>query len=110
MKRVGKDAEPGGPLRRSHMIATRKLPRNTTRQGNKTTRGEPLLPQLSGSTRSAFVGLKSGRRFELGYIVHLGMDVTPEMLLNDFCENNPPPSDRALALDRLGAFVQALQA
>ena len=53
--------------------------------------------------------MKSGRRYERGYIVYLGMDVTPEMMLNDFCEYNPPPCDRAIALERLGAFVQALQ-
>ncbi len=91
------------------MIATRKLPRNTTKKGNKTTRGEPLLPELSGDAPSGFVGLKSGRRFVHGYIVYLGTDVTPEMMLNDFCENNPPPRDRVLALERLGAFVEALQ-
>jgi hypothetical protein len=92
------------------MSATRKLPRNTTKKGKTTTRGEPLLPQLSGDAPSGFIGLRSGRKFESGYIVYLGIDVTPEMMLSDFCENNPPPDDRAVALDRLHAFVQALQA
>jgi hypothetical protein len=91
------------------MSATRKLPRNTTKKGKKTTRGESLLPQLSGDAPSGFIGLRSGRKFESGYIVYLGRDVTPEMMLDDFCENNLPPDDRAVALDRLRAYVQALQ-
>ena len=92
------------------MIATRKLPRNTTKKSAKTARGEYLLPQLSGDAPSGFLGMKSGRTFESGYIVYLGRDVTPEMMLDEFCEYNPPPKDLDRARERLRAFVQALQA
>ena len=91
------------------MITTPKIPRNTTKKGGKTTRGESLLPHLSGPAESGFVGIKTGRIYERGYVVYAGIDLTPEMLLNDFCENNPPPNDRAVALQRITAFVQALQ-
>ena len=87
------------------MIATRKLPRNTTKKGGKTTRGEYLLPQLSRDEPSGFLGIKSGRTFERGYIVYLGRDVTAEMMLDEFCECNPPPRDLDLARQRLSAFV-----
>jgi hypothetical protein len=91
------------------MIVTRKLPRNTTKKATKNLRGEYLLPQLSGDAPSGFLGMRTGRTFEAGYIVYLGRDVTPEMLLDEFCEYNTPPRDLDLARARLSAFVQALQ-
>jgi hypothetical protein len=97
-------------LGKTVMIATRKLPRNTTKKGGKTARGESLLPHLSGDAASGFVGMKTGRLYERGYVIYVGGDLTPEMLLTDFCENNPPPDDRAVALQRIAAFVEALQA
>src|SRR5262249_10201327 len=91
------------------MIATHRLPRSTTKKGQKTRFGEPLLPQLSVDAPSGFVGLKTGRRYERGYIIHTGAKVTPESLLDDFCEKNTPPDNRVIALERLEAFVQALE-
>jgi hypothetical protein len=91
------------------MIVTRKLPRNTTKAGAKNLRGEYLLPQLSGDAPSGFLGMRTGRTFASGYIVYLGRDLTPEMILDEFCEYNTPPRDLDLARDRLGAYVAELQ-
>lgn len=38
------------------------------------------------------------------------MDVTPEMLLERFCERQPAPDDRDEALRSLATFVESLQA
>jgi hypothetical protein len=91
------------------MSATRKLPNSLSKKGDKTTGGEHLLPQLSDATAAGFVGARSGKIHERGYVVYVGRDVTPEMMLKAFCTRHPEPADRATALLRLEAFVQALQ-
>jgi len=92
------------------MTATRKLPNSLSKKGKKTAGGEYLLPQLSDAAATGFVGVRSARIYERGYVVYIGKDVTPEMLLEAFCERHPQPLDRASALHRLEGFVQALQA
>ncbi len=92
------------------MPAIRKLPVAYNPKKPKTGRGEFLLPHLSGAGESGFVGIKSGRRSEFGALSFIGMDVTPEMLLERFCERQPAPADRDEALRRLAAFVESLQA
>jgi hypothetical protein len=91
------------------MIATRKLPNSLSKKGGKTAGGEHLLPQMADGATSGFVGVRSGKIIERGYVVYLGRDVTPEMMLEKFCERHPQPIDRATALRRLETFVQALQ-
>jgi hypothetical protein len=91
------------------MISTRKLVRNTTKKGAKTARGEYLLPQLSGVNPSGFLGIRTGRTYEQGYVVYMGRDITAEALWTEFIDYNDPPKDRDIAFDRLSAFVQALQ-
>jgi len=91
------------------MTATRKLPNSLSKKGGRTTGGEHLLPQLSEVTATGFVGVKSGKIHQRGYVVYVGTDVTPEMMLEAFCERHPQPADRAAALRRLEAFVLALQ-
>lgn len=91
------------------MTATRKLPNSLTKKGHKTTGGEHLLPQLSDVTTDGFVGVRSGKVHERGYVVYVGRDVTPQMMLEAFCERHPWPADSTVALRRLEEFVQALQ-
>jgi len=91
------------------MSATRKLPHSLTKDGRKTTGGEHLLPQLSNLSVPGFVGVKSGKIHERGYVVYLGEDVTPEMMMESYCRRHPEPLDRVAALRRLEAFAQALQ-
>jgi hypothetical protein len=90
------------------MVATRKLPVAYNPKRPKS-RGEFLVPQLVGSGESSFIGIKTGRQFQLGAISYVGMDVTPEMLLERFCERNAVPAQRDEALRRLTAFVEGLQ-
>jgi hypothetical protein len=79
-------------LAKAVMIATRKLPRNTTKKGGKTARGESLLPHLSGDAASGFVGMKTGRLCERGYVIYVGGDLTPEMLLTIFARTTLRPT------------------
>jgi hypothetical protein len=92
------------------MIATRKLPVRINEKKRTTSRSEYLLPRLSGpGSEDGFVSIKTGRRIERGCMVYLGRDVTPEMMLEKFCAQQPPPADRAEALRRLSAYVEVLQ-
>ena len=91
------------------MTATRKVPNSLSKKGGKTTNGEHLLPQWSDVTAAGFIGVRSGKIHERGYVVYVGRDVTPEMMLEAFCERHPQPADRVAALRRLEAFVLALQ-
>jgi hypothetical protein len=91
------------------MPSTRKLPVRINEKKRTTFRGDHLIPQLSGTPESGFVSVKSGKTVALGSIVYVGRDVTPEMMLERFCEICPPPPDRASALRRLIVYVEALQ-
>jgi hypothetical protein len=62
-----------------------------------------------GNPSEGFISIKTGRKVDRGCMVFLGKPVTPEMLLEKFCENNLEPTDRSEALRRLSAFVNALQ-
>jgi hypothetical protein len=68
-----------------------------------------LLPDLNGSPGSGFINIKTARKVDRSCLVFLGREVTPEMLLERFCENNPEPSNRSEALRRLSAFIEGLQ-
>ncbi len=72
------------------MPSIRKLPVTYNPKKPKTGRGEFLIPHLSGIAESGFIGIKSGRRAECGALSYIGMDVTPEMLLERYCERQPP--------------------
>ena len=92
------------------MPAIRKLPVAYNPKKPVSGRGEFLLPFLSGTGDSGFVGIRSGRRHEFGALSFVGIDVTPEMLLERFCERQPSPADRNKALQRLSAYVDSLHA
>lgn len=90
------------------MPATRKIPVSFNPK-KPADRGEFVVPQLTGNPESAFIGIKTGRLAAAGALSYTGMDVTPEILLDRFCERQPSPPDRTEALRRLRAFVEALQ-
>ena len=71
--------------------------------------GEHLVPNLSDSPASEFVSVKSGKSYVRGSVVYLGRDVTPEMMLERYCQVAPPPVDRMTALRCLAAYCDALQ-
>jgi hypothetical protein len=89
--------------------ATRILPHSMTKGGKNTSRGEHLLPQLSEITKPGFVGVKTGKIYELGAVSYLGKDLTPSMMMEGYCKNNPAPKDRKCALKRLIAYTEALK-
>jgi hypothetical protein len=92
------------------MTATRKLPVRINEKKRTTHRSEYLVPRLSDvAPEDGFISIKTGRVIERGSVVYLGRDVTPEMMLERFCEQQPPPADRVEALRRLSAYIEALQ-
>jgi hypothetical protein len=91
------------------MSSTRKLPVRIDEKKRTTSRSDYLLPQLAGTPRTGFTSIKTARTVDRGCIVFLGREVSPETLLEKFCENNPEPPDCQEALRRLSAFVEALQ-
>ena len=67
------------------------------------------MPLLSDSPDAVFVSAKSGKTYSRGAVVYVGIDVTPEMMLERYCQVAAPPSDRDAALRRLAAYCDALQ-
>src|ERR1051326_908804 len=96
-------------LHRSCMASTRKMPVRIDEKKRTTLAGEHLVPDLSDSPAGEFVSVKSGKSYVRGSVVYLGRDVTPEMMLERYCQVAPPPADRATALSRLSAYCDALQ-
>jgi hypothetical protein len=72
-------------------------------------RGEHLMPLLSDLPDAGFVSAKSGKIFLLGTVNYVGRDVTPEMMLERYCQVAAPPPDREVALRRLSVYCDALQ-
>jgi hypothetical protein len=91
------------------MPSTRKMPVRINEKKHTTFSGEHLIPQLSDSPEAGFVGVMSGKTFLLGAVCYLGRDVTPEMMLERYCQVCCLPPDRAAALHRLAAYCEALQ-
>jgi hypothetical protein len=91
------------------MSSTRKMPVRINEKKHTTFAGEHLIPLLTDSPDSGFVSAKTGKAYSRGAVVYLGRDVTPEMMLERYCQVAPPPSDRAAALRRLSAYCEALQ-
>ncbi len=64
-------------------MKTRKLPFSLTKDGRASLRGEHLIPCLEIPRQNLFVGVKSGKKYEKGYLVYLGEDVTTEDILSE---------------------------
>lgn len=91
------------------MASTRKLPVRINEKKRTTFAGEHLIPNLSASPAAEFVSVKSGKPYLRGSVVFIGRDVTPEMMLERYCQVAPPLADRTAALRRLAAYCDALQ-
>lgn len=63
-------------------MTTRKLPYSLTKDGRASLRGEHLIPCLEMPRQNVLVGVKSGKKYERGYLVHVGKDVSAEDILN----------------------------
>lgn len=92
------------------MSSTRKMPVRIDEKKHTTFAGEHLIPSLADLEDAGFVSAKTGKTYSRGAVVYLGRDVTPEMMLERYCQVAPPPSDREVALRRLSAYCDALQA
>jgi hypothetical protein len=90
------------------MSSTRKMPVRIDEKKRTTFSGEHLIPPLS-DTSQRFISVKTGKSYERGSVVYLGKDVTPEMMLERYCQITGPPVDREAALRRLAAHCDALQ-
>ena len=91
------------------MSSTRKMPVRIDETKHKTFAGDHLIPLLTDSPQAGFVSVKSGKTYSRGAAVYLGKDVTPEMMLERYCQVAPPPADREAALRRLSAYCDALK-
>ncbi len=91
------------------MSSTRKMPVRINEKKHTTFAGEHLIPALTDSPDAGFVSAKTGKIYSRGAVVYLGRAVTPEMMLERYCQVATPPSDRAAALRRLAAYCEALQ-
>ena len=91
------------------MSSTRKMPVRINEKKHTTFAGEHLIPSLTDSPDTGFVSAKTGKTYSQGAVVYLGRDVTPEMMLERYCQVAPPPADRDSALRRLAAYCEALQ-
>ena len=92
------------------MSSTRKMPVRINEKKHTTFSGEHLIPLLCDSPEAAFASAKTGKTYSRGAVVYVGRDVTPEMMLERYCQVAAEPSDRQGALRRLAAYCDALQA
>jgi hypothetical protein len=86
------------------------MPVRINEKKHTTFAGEHLIPLLTDSPHTGFASAKTGKTYPLGVVVYVGRDVTPEMMLDRYCQIATPPSDREAALRRLAAYCDALQA
>jgi len=63
-------------------VSTKKIPCSMRKDGSARLRGaEHLIPCLDGKT-PAFVGIKTGKEYDRGYICYVGVDVSADDLLS----------------------------
>jgi hypothetical protein len=59
------------------MITTKKLPHSLTRDGKATSRCEHVVPCMVTPREDVFIGVKTGKKYQSGYLCYLGKDLTP---------------------------------
>jgi hypothetical protein len=89
------------------MNSTRKLP-VAINEKKRIASGNHLIPELTNSPKN-FVSVKTGKPYSHGAIVYLGKDVTPEMMLEQYCKVASSSLDQEIALNRLAAYCAVLQ-
>ena len=73
-------------------------------------KSERLIPNLSPTKPTGFLGIKSGKAFPHGLLVELEKPLSAEDLLKAFQEKNKLKGDKKLALATLNNYITALQA
>ena len=87
-------------------MKTRKLLYSLTKDGRASLRGEHLLPCLEMPRQNLFVGVKTGKKYEKGYLVYLGKDVS----VDDIAEKLGLQSEQiSLARPAIESFIAVLQ-
>ena len=87
-------------------MKTRKLPFSLRKDGRASLRGEHLVPCLEFPRQNLFVGVKSGKRYEKGYIVYLGEHISTEDILAKLRVEEGQLSE---AQSVINSFLSALQ-
>jgi hypothetical protein len=82
------------------------MPYSLTKDGRASLRGEHLVPCLEIPRQNVFVGVKSGKKYEKGYLVYLGKDVTTEDILRELAVGEAEVSQVRSFID---SFLTALQ-
>lgn len=78
-----------------------------TKEGRATLRGEHLVPCLEMPRQNVFVGVKTGKKYDKGYVVYVGREVNPDDILKKLnLSVEAIPEARSI----LESFVQELQA
>src|SRR5690242_7973014 len=85
------------------------MPVRINEKNHTTFAGEHLIPSLTDSPNAGFVSVKTGKIYSCGAVVYFGKGVTPEMMLERYCQVSPQPADREISLRRLSAYCEALQ-
>ncbi len=82
--------------------SSRKLPCAMTKDGRGSSRSEHLMPDPARHD-PVFVGVRSARRYDAGYICYVGVDVTAEDIAEQSREELPRD-----ALPMLDSFLRQL--
>ena len=88
------------------MTTTRKLPHSMTKDGRASQGGEHLIPCLEMPRRNIFVGVKTGKAHDKGYLVFLGKDVGTDDIFNKIGTAETGTDTDRKAME---SFLQALQ-
>jgi len=90
------------------MNETKKFP-NAIRLPSGKVESERLLPFLKPTRQSGFLGLKNGKTYRQGMLVHLGISITAEDIYSKFVEFHPLPIAKEEFLIMLDKYIEALQ-
>jgi len=61
---------------------TKKLPVSIGKSGEPTKGSEFIIPSLSTHAKNVFIGLKSGKEYELGCISYIGKEIDEENVIS----------------------------
>jgi hypothetical protein len=87
------------------MISSKKILHSLTRDGKATSRGEHLVPCLSKSRENVFIGVKTGKKHQRGYICYLGEELSPDDVLRKLGMSGDAAAESKPVLE---AFFQQL--
>jgi hypothetical protein len=89
------------------MNTTRKLPHSMTKDGRAGRGGEHLVPCLEMPRENVFIGVKTGKKHDKGYLAYIGVDVGTDDILKEIRRMDQTTEDDRKAME---SFLQELQA